>query len=120
MKRDMNLIRGMLLEIEAAPIGSVYETDASSLEADGETLAAHLLLMDQAGFLIGYAREADGNAQCDGLTWQGHEFLNAARSDRVWRRAKQTLREQGLCISADVLKSLLSQTAARMLGLDET
>ncbi len=118
MKCDMDLVRDLLQEIEAMPLESLYETDASSLPADRPQLAEHLLLLDQAGFVAGFTRELSGNAFCSGLSWQGHQFLNAARSDRVWRKAKKALREQGLAVSVDVLTQLLSKIARQMLGLD--
>ncbi|MBX3437794.1 MAG: DUF2513 domain-containing protein [Planctomycetaceae bacterium] len=117
MKCDMDLIRELMLEIEEMPLGAVYETDASSIKRGRDLLAGHLQLLHQAGFVAGFACERDGNALCSGITWQGHQFLNAARSDDVWSQAKTTLRKSGLAVSVDVLTSLLSKIAADMLGL---
>ena len=117
MKCDMDLIRGLLQEIEAMPADSLYETRTSSLPADRAQLAGHLQLLDQAGFVAGFGRELSGNAICSGLTWQGHQFLNAARSDRVWNEAKKALREKGVSVSVGVLTQLLSKIAGQMLGL---
>src|SRR5690606_4992679 len=103
----------------AQPPDSTYETDGSSLKADPAVLEAHLELLDQAGFVAGYSAELSGNAICRGLTWQGHEFLNAVRSETVWAEAKRVLREKGLTVTFDVIKDLCSSLAKQQLGLGD-
>ncbi|MEW5988435.1 MAG: DUF2513 domain-containing protein [Chloroflexota bacterium] len=42
-----------------------------------------------------------------GLTWNGHEFLEAARNDQFWNRAKRVLREKGSGMVFSLLNELL-------------
>lgn len=119
MKRDMDLIRRLLIEIETLPPGTLYETDASSIAADRPQLEEHLALLAQAGFLNEFSRELSGNALCSGLSWQGHDFLSVARSDAVWRRAKKKLLTAGVGVSVTLLKDLLVTEARRQLGLPD-
>ena len=41
------------------------------------------------------------------LTWQGHEFLDAARNDTIWRKAKKKVLETTGGLAFDVLKAAL-------------
>jgi hypothetical protein len=110
MKRDLDLIRKLLLYFEAkaddrmdgCPVIDGY----SSLE-----IKYHLLLMDEAGFLR-CEREVTPTGRTIyvlpmSLTWQGHEFLEAARNDTFWRRAKALVIEKTGALSFELLKAAL-------------
>jgi len=43
------------------------------------------------------------------LTWSGHEFLNNARSDTQWKRAKDIVVAKGGAVSFEILKAVLVQ-----------
>jgi hypothetical protein len=67
------------------------------------------MLLQQAGLL-----EAQDLSSRDGmhfapkwLTWQGHEFLEAARDDSRWKKALELLRAKGGGLVFDVLKAVL-------------
>jgi len=45
------------------------------------------------------------------LTWDGHEFLDAARNPSLWERAKCTALKQTGGLSLEVLKSVLIDLA---------
>lgn len=51
------------------------------------------------------------------LTWEGHEFLDAARSDTVWVKATSTIGQQVGSAGIEVLKALLQATIKGMIGL---
>ena len=114
MKRDMDIVRSMLLEIEHIPAAKYYDTLESSIEADSDVLREHLNLLHDARFV----HECDIQGLCKGLTWQGHEFLDAARSDTVWNQVKTTLREAGVSATFDTLQELLVSRARQQLGLN--
>jgi hypothetical protein len=117
MKRDMDLIRDILLEIEA-------NDDVPSLDEKDDRYLQHLLLLQEAGLIAGVAV-----CVCDRgelypqkinrprLTWQGHEFLDAARNDTIWQRTMARLRDAGVSGTFDVVKALLIQAATAQLGL---
>src|ERR1051325_6057677 len=88
MKRDMELVRLLLLRTES---GGQYVTEAE--QYDVPTRAYHVLIMREAG-LIDAIVQNDSNglpasAVIKRLTWRGHEFLDAARSDAVWQKARE-------------------------------
>jgi len=77
--------------------------------------------MMQAGLIDG----ADVTSQCDKeniaipgpLTWNGHEFLDAARNEGVWSKAKEKLKSIGGDVPLDVVKAVLIEITKRQLGL---
>ncbi len=87
MKRDMDLVRNILLAIEADPTGYPPE----ELEIEGYTkdqIGYHMLIMIEAGLLEGQEVTPMG-ASCPvgiptRMTWHGHEFLDACRDVTRW------------------------------------
>ena len=89
MKRDIDLVRKLLIYLEEKPNGKIVK----DLELEGflkGEVQYHLILMDQAG-LINCERSVSSTTSDRvirvypfSLTWQGHEFLEASRSDTLW------------------------------------
>ncbi|MBM3775142.1 MAG: DUF2513 domain-containing protein [Acidobacteria bacterium] len=110
MKRDLNLIRKMVLAIEDAPTGF-----APSLSFDGYTevqVGYHAYLLVDAGLAKGTDVTTMGSrapqALITSLTWAGHEFTEAARDESQWKKTLATVKEKGGAITFEVLKQLLS------------
>jgi hypothetical protein len=100
MKRDMELIRTILLRVEEDPKfdGSFQGVDAISLRITDQPEAEvryQLVLLVEAGFLIGNVKLANTNLPVFGpivvarLTWQGHEFLDDIRDPQIWGKTKE-------------------------------
>ena len=92
MKRDMDLIRELLLKIEALKIrqGETLFFDVQGLQVQGyepDEVAYNLELLFEAGFLKGQGgADTFGIA---GLTWNGHELLDDIRDPEIWRKTKE-------------------------------
>lgn len=114
MKRDMNLIRLLLLRIERAE-----EVDLSEYSEDQRIY--HSALLVEAGLVDGVVcKNADGHPSAVAsirLTWKGHDFLDAARNESVWTKATGTLRAKGLSLTFDLFKEFLSLIIRREIGL---
>jgi hypothetical protein len=84
MKRDMDLIRDLLLRIEAAPGLSPEECFRPSHlyeempDRNSEEIFYHLMLLLDAGFIIGDPL-AELDFAVERMTWQGHELLETVR-----------------------------------------
>lgn len=111
MKRDIDLIREILLRIEA---------DESLEAVDGyssKQVGYHVSLLDGAGLLTQeiYSSVWMNHPMLDGirLTWSGHEFLDSSRSKTMWEKAKSITLEKTGTISFEILKSVLIQLAKR-------
>ena len=111
MKRDWDVIREVLTEIEALPssehgnrtygVGPEYPDEHAS---KGE----HALLLWKAGFISAIDTTTYGGRAIlsPELTWQGHELLDTIRSRAVWERIKTTAKEKGIELTFDSVKAL--------------
>lgn len=120
MKRDLELIRKILLFFDAKPGSECVET----LEIPGYdelSIKYHLVLLNDAGFLrceeiksttsnrIIYVVPFD-------LTWGGHEFLDKIRDQYVWDEVKNKINEKGfVSASIDFVKKLADAAIKRKL-----
>jgi hypothetical protein len=119
MKRDLDLIRKILLAIEEAPSGWAPE-----LSFKGYTPAQvgyHSYLLIDAGLARGSDVSTMGSESPEGmitsLTWAGHEFAEAARDEKRWKKAMGLVKDKGGAITLDVLKELLTSLMKGTLGL---
>ena len=51
------------------------------------------------------------------LTWKGHEFLDAARNDTIWKKALGHIKKAGVQVTLPVLEEVLKKAAKDLLGL---
>ena len=93
MKRDMDLIRQILLTAEAYPSGF-----APQIEIDGytqEEINYHAFLLGEAGLAkvnnVTHMGSKSPEAIIVNLTWSGHEFLDAARGKTIWNQANGSI-----------------------------
>jgi hypothetical protein len=116
MKRDMDLIRKILIAVEKHPHGFAPE----EIEIDGydhETVGYHLVLMGQGeGDLLQITPfssfgDSGPSAIVERMTWKGHEFLDNVRNETVWNKVKGIVIAKGGSISFEVLKSVVTDTA---------
>jgi Hypothetical protein (DUF2513) len=101
MKRDMDMIRNLLLRIEALPsleastpgpqIYSLSTRDAPLRVSDEDPsdLHHHMRLLVNAGYLDLTPTQFEGSFNFKGLSWKGHDFLDSVRDEEVWRKTKQ-------------------------------
>ena len=109
MKRDMDLVRLILLEIE----DKYRSTAISDLAIDGydtEMVAYHCKILYEAGLISDYkAQYADNEIYVFGvgsLTWDGNDFLEKIRDDSQWKKVKETITKKGLPLVVDTIKSV--------------
>ena len=109
MKRDLELIRKMVLAIEDAPSG--WAPDLKFEGYSDAQVGYHAYLLIDAGLATGEDASIMGSEAPEGsisnLTWAGHEFADAARDDTRWKTAMGTVREKGGTITIGVLTQLL-------------
>ncbi len=110
MKRDWELIRTILVRIEDAPdTAGRYFADRFS-QWPAEEVNYHLWLLIQSGLVTGKCNgdEPRTGFVCYGaaLTWAGHEFLAAVRSDTAWQRIRTLLSERALDTSFEAIVAM--------------
>jgi Hypothetical protein (DUF2513) len=111
MKRDMDLCREILIEVEKAEYRGVGEPVSLKVEnSDNDAISYHIMLLSEAGLIQAVDRNygAPGGWRAVRLTWDGHEFLEAARDSKRWEKAKGAMAQVGGFVF-DVGKQLLIQ-----------
>lgn len=120
MKRDMDLIRLILITMEdsARPIDANAFTDQSH---DFATVAYHFDLMQQAGLIHASIHGSSGRdyvlATADQITWQGHEFLSAVRGDSVWSEVKREVAKKAVDVPFAIIAQLATAMVMAQFGL---
>lgn len=83
MKRDADLIRDILLSVEAG-----YDGLKSDITTDQDIINYHLYLAVDAGLLHGQEIN-EGQWQIYGLAWDGHELLSLIGDDIRWEAIRR-------------------------------
>jgi hypothetical protein len=129
MKRDMDLIRELMLKLEDLPVptAGMAVVDATKVGVEGyttEQIDYHLSLLEQARFIHGGGLDigmsgpgfGSGVGFCS-LTWAGHDFLDAMRSPDVWDRTRRAASATGGFTADLLLSAAKSYLEARIKGL---
>ncbi len=110
MKRDMDLIKKILLEFEAVNIFPVPEGKMTVEGYDNDLVDYHVVLLEEAGLITGDINfsESGHMYNCSlRLTWDGHEFLDAAKNEGLWNKVKAKMREKAIDIPFTIFRESL-------------
>lgn len=119
MKRDIDLVRSILIYVENA----ADEVDADEMATERwpiETVAYHVRLMAHHG-LVDVSRDArdmNGNTielTVAGITWDGQDYLDSIREPKVWGRIKKALAGTVGSTTLDVVRQTASMVALAMV-----
>ena len=110
VKRDMDLIRELLLRLEAWPLelGGALTIPPEEIAVPGYDVAQiehHLCLIREKGLIDeADARPMLGIGFC-GLTWAGHDFIDSVRDPEIWAKTKKGA-EDAKGFTFDLLRDL--------------
>jgi hypothetical protein len=109
MKRDLDVIRSLLMKAESANGHFACETEEEIYNA---------VLLQDAGFIEGRFAPptVPKMAVILRMTWQGHDFLDAARSETIWNKAKDKFVKPGISWTFSIVFDFLKAEAQRQLG----
>lgn len=109
MKRDMELVRKILLKIEE----EYRSSSIINLRIDGydmETVAYHCRILNDAGLVSDYEGKYASNELymfwVGPLTWDGNDFLDKIRDNSVWHKTKEVITQKGLPLVLDTIKTV--------------
>lgn len=118
MRRDLDLVRCVLMSVEKAdgPIG--YDV-LSRCCADMGKLAFHIGLMQSHGLIVSEV-DCDGfgepiDVRISSITWDGYDYLDAIRSPQVWNKAKEAISKAVGDTSLSVVKQTCSMVAMGLI-----
>ena len=119
MKRDWDVVRQILLELEEAESPTAGMLGIEGM--DDQVFGYHAKLMCDAGLVEAAIQEwfAGGiNAQVDRMTWSGQEFLDGIRHKSVWDKIKTNAEEKGVSLTFETIKLLVTSVIKHRLGID--
>ncbi|SNZ14094.1 Hypothetical protein SAMN05421503_2225 [Terribacillus aidingensis] len=116
MKRDMSIIRDLLLDIE-----SEYTEGGFALEVTEEDdyteeeMKYHLQLMKEAKLIkletVLDEEEEEEELLIYGLTWDGHELLDSIREEAIWQQLVVNLKREKGSMPFSVLRKQAAKAA---------
>jgi len=120
MKRDMDLIRRIILKLESSPTG--FAEHPLSIDGYEHTqIGYYAYLLVDSGLALGAdatAMESSGPEYLlTHLTWAGHDFADACRDESVWNKAKNTIKSKVTSVTFEVLKALLTSILKTQVGI---
>ena len=114
MKRDMDLLREILLQVETREPKQPLEVKIEG--RDRQEIVGHVRLLEEARF-VEASFTGGPTALVHRLTWDGHEFLDSVRDSKVWAKVTGKLKEVGGTASFDIVKALAVGYVKEKLGL---
>ncbi|MCU1438993.1 MAG: hypothetical protein JWP66_2080 [Naasia sp.] len=116
MKRDLDLIRLILIDFEG-------EGDVSLSGYTEAQINYHKALIKEAGFavvVIHYPSFGPSDtpdiAILKRLTWEGHEFLDKAKNEKTWNKAKSIIKSKGMSLSMEAVKLAMSEAVKALMN----
>lgn len=120
MKRDMHLVRKILLFTEGLPPGNGSVRLPFS-EYSNDQLEYHAMMLVERGLLKrrgGVHLDADDvGVYPDALTFEGHDFLDTVRNDTVWRKTMDKVGSTVGSASLDIIKAIAEGYAKQLLSI---
>ncbi len=116
MRRNLDLIRWILIEVEANSDPNEYVTPHVEGYSEVE-VCHHIALMAEAGLISAIDRSAIGVYfwSAGQLTFKGHEFLESVRDEALWSEVKNQVNEAcGGMIFEVIRDALLERQRARV------
>ena len=120
MKRDLDLIKLILLEYEKLPPPphGIMKIEVPNF-SDDEVIYHQKLLMDD-DYILGNSQMYLGGSQDffpERLTNKGHDFLEKMKNETAWKKTKDTIIEVGGGFALDIVSALITATIKAQLGL---
>ena len=125
MKRDMDLLRNILLGVEASNTPPQEVVELAIPGYSQQEVSYQVELAEEAGLLVALDLSHMGP---DGyhyvpkrLTWAGHEYLEAIRDPAIWEETKAGAKKVGnfsLDLLAALAKGLVRKKVSDYTGID--
>jgi len=122
MKRDMDLVRKILLKIEEAPTYDHPIRDLTIESYSNSEINYHVKILSQSGMIELFGEPikpkiANTLYIPSELTWTGHEFLDSIRNKSLWEKVKQRIKDGGGSFTIDIIKALAIFELKNKLGI---
>ena len=119
MKRDMDMIRDIMLQLRDAS-GPISGEQLLPNHEDRALVHYHTWLIIDAGLAEGTVADCMGGScfvSVRRLTWQGQDFLAAASDRTTWEEAVRRIKATTGEVTFQVLVKVLSEVALNTIGV---
>ena len=120
MKRDLDLIRLILTDLEEASPGEIIEDAKYHEKYDGAVVREHMRPLIEGELAKGRIQSDRGKVSyvsLERLTVKGHDFISVAQDDSLWKKAKESILKPGVSFTFDLLLEWLKKKAQEKFGL---
>jgi len=124
LKRDMDLVRDLLLQIEEFDQGLGGDVEIEAGDRAPQVIAEHLRLLLEARLIDGDVVPDDQYAfdhiVPTRLTWAGHDFLDTVRDPEIWKKTKEgALSAKGFTLDLlqDLAKGFIKKQIEERTGI---
>jgi len=113
---NMDLAREILISIEKYEEPTGWATINVNNYSNKE-ISYHIKKLYEAGLIVAenLTDSAGYDWKAKELTWEGHQFLNAARDKNIWHKAKTMISDKAESVSFEVFKAVLVQIAKEII-----
>ena len=123
MKRDMDLVREILLRTEELTPGKPWGNNSFESEAySAQEVNYHAILLIKAEFVEGKLFQPGDYSvplwNIQDLTWKGHEFLDATRDDTIWKKVKSEIAAKGSSFTLGLIINLANKLLREQFNLE--
>ncbi|MER0283813.1 DUF2513 domain-containing protein [Clostridioides difficile] len=121
MKRNLELIRDILIKMEESDADRMSISDFMTDIYDERTISYHLQLLLDVGFIeatpMGVQRCLYKHYIVKRITSFGYDYLDNIRDDTVWNKTKKQLGNFASSASLEVIGSVASSVILKMIGV---
>lgn len=121
MKRDLDLIRNILLVIENSDTDRLFISDFVTDSRTEEIVSHHLKLLLDCDYIDATSRNTIGCPYTQfivhRITSKGYDYLDSVRDVSIWEKTKKALLQVGGSASLDTVKAVASSIILKMLGI---
>lgn len=121
MKRDLDLIRHILIVIENSDSDKLTVDSFTTDEFNEKMVSFHISLLLDCGYIEAAKFTVIGQKYqqyiVKRMTSSGYDYLDAIRSDNIWFKTKEALKSIGNSASLDIIKAIAGKIALSILEL---
>ncbi|MEB3269902.1 MAG: DUF2513 domain-containing protein [Leptolyngbya sp.] len=117
MKRDLELLKKILMKVEELPVGRCLSPPLGIEDYDEEIVFEHVRLLQEANFIEAIVVLNPRTYEVSRLLNDGHDFVANAKNPAIWKKTIDFLSKKGGDVSLALVKGLLVKIASNHLGL---
>ena len=120
MKRDLNLLRAILLRIEEIDSLTIHSDVLLDLCGDPNNLAFHIHLLVESGYLAIHDHVSYIGGErflISHITSSGCDYLDSVRNESIWNTTLQKIKDFGGTVSLDIVKDIGTALIRGQLGV---